>query len=262
MNANAGAPWLYVPDGRDPASLAVTTAPVPGSDPLNTTAVLNVSRLGTWAVGLIATDGCYNVSVSVTATAACAPAAPLPVLSVAGSNGPANFSLLAAGDDPAAPAAAYTRVLTLWFGARVSASPGPLLRSADNVSVWNFSDWTLLSHTCPPNVIGNPAGPALLPLPPVTDATNAITAGGGQCRFDADPVSLPALLAPIGTSNVTWTFAGVGTYTLQYRVYDGCNVVPVQQVVQVRVHYVMGRGKAGDSRSRGTRTLCDAVDNK
>lgn len=205
---------------------------VPGSNPLNTTAVLGVSRLGSWSVGLLAYDGCFNSTFVFSGTASCAPAAPLPSLSVAGSNGPASFTLLAAGDDPALRSGAYNRVLALSF--RSAIVGGPFIRSADNVSLWNFSDWSILSHTCPPNVIGNPVGASLLSPPPVIDATNAVSAAGGQCRFDADPASFPALMAPIGTSNVSWNFLGVGNYTLQYRVYDGCNVIPVQQVVQVR----------------------------
>ena len=221
---------MYVPDGRDSATLTDLVPSISGADPINTTAVIRVSKLGSWTVGLLMTDGCFNVTLEVNATASCAAPAPLPVLNVRGSNGPLNFTMFSPGADPSVNAGSYNRALTLWFSGATQGSP--MIRSGDNMSWWNFSDWTLISHTCPPEVIGNPSGLMQLPLSPVLDATNAVSAAGGQCRFDADPPSFPARLAAIGVSNTTWDFVGVGNYTLQYRVYDGCNVVPIQQVVQ------------------------------
>jgi hypothetical protein len=151
---------------------------------------------------------------------------------------------------------ASARVLTFVFpfaASRFSFSRGnPMIPSGDNASVFNFSEWTLLSHTCAPDVVGNSAGLLSVP-PPVIDVTNAFTGSGGLCRFDLDPPTFPVALTPLGVSNVSRSFVGVGNYTLQvsiivvavpavltavfcsllqYRAYDGCNVVTERLLVQ------------------------------
>jgi len=213
------APWFPQPSGADSATLTSLVSFAPSLTP---------TRLGSWRFTATVTDGCNVVSSTVTAVARCPTPVDVPAPTL-GAGSVITFIKYAGDESDAAVVANRT------LGLRFAAAPdgGASLATAAGAR-WNFSEWSLVTRTCPDGTVGfwNASSPAVMAgaLPPAQDAGNHVTPSGGQCLLLSNPLGA---LAALGVSAVNYTAWGVGTHTLRYRAFDNCSVVPGFVTVQV-----------------------------